>query len=78
MNSKKSLDIMAILAVLTLLALPPASATEHDVEDTLADDNAITIAAAVESRIAPAKPSQVFVGLTLGIILCRPISEPSE
>ena len=49
MNSKKSLYIMALLAVMTLLALPPASATEHDVEDTLADDNANTIAAAKET-----------------------------
>ena len=39
---------------------------------------AATIAAAVDSRIAPTKPSHVLAGLTLGIILWRPISEPSE
>ena len=33
--------------------------------------------ASVEKTSAPAKPSQVLPGLMRGIILCRPISEPT-
>ena len=33
--------------------------------------------ASVDSAIAPANPSQVFPGLMRGIILCRPMSEPT-
>ena len=47
MNSKTSLYIMAILAVMTLLALPPASAAED--EEGVADDNANTVEAAKET-----------------------------
>jgi len=45
MNRKTSLYLVALLAVMTLLVLPPASATEHDVEDT----NAAIIEAAKET-----------------------------
>ena len=62
MNSKTSLYIMAILAVMTLLALPPASATEHDVEDTLADDNANTIAAGIGTGVAQSHTGAAAVG----------------
>ena len=33
--------------------------------------------APVETTIAPAKPSHVLPGLMRGIILCRPMSEPT-
>jgi V/A-type H+-transporting ATPase subunit K len=49
MNSKTSLYIMAILAVITLLALPPASAAEEEGEAGQADDNANTVEAARET-----------------------------
>ena len=49
MNSKTSLYIMAILAVMTLLALPPASAAEEEGEAGQADANADTVEAARES-----------------------------
>jgi V/A-type H+-transporting ATPase subunit K len=44
MNRKTSLYLVALLAVMTLLVLPPASATEHE---TAADD--ATVAAAKET-----------------------------
>ena len=47
MNRKTSLYLVALLAVMTLLVLPPASATEHDEEA-----NAAIIEAAKESNAA--------------------------
>lgn len=49
MNRKTSLYLVAMLAAVALLALPPASATEHEGEASVADDNANTIAAAKET-----------------------------
>jgi len=53
MNRKTSLYLVALLAVMTLLVLPPASATEHDEEA-----NAAIIEAAISGREVP-KPISV-------------------
>ena len=76
MNRKTSLYLVALLAVMTLLVLPPASATEHetaiDEQQTIAD---ATVAAAKETAnatLAAAKETSrgymaIGAGLAIGL-----------
>ena len=61
MNSKTSLYVMAILAVMTLLVLPSASAAED--EEGVADDNATVEAAKETSRGYMAIGAGLAIGL---------------
>ena len=60
MNRKTSLYLVALLAAVTLLALPPASANEHE---TAADDDAIIAAAKETSRGYMAIGAGLAIGL---------------
>ena len=70
MNRKTSLYLVALLAVITLLVLPPASATEHetaiDEQQTIAD---ATVAVANATVAAAKETSRGYMAIGAGLAI---------